>query len=145
MKTAMHLLLVTALLGAAAWTAQAQSPSSPYRDPDGLSRLVTEKLEPYVLVDVRTPEEYTAGHIPSAVNIPVSDIANQLPTEDRGALVIVYCASGRRSAAARRTLDGLGFTQVVDFGSVSRWKGDLVTGDTPEGDESPEGEDSSNG
>jgi phage shock protein E len=82
-------------------------------------------------VDVRTPQEYSAGHIPTAVNIPVSTIAKQFPTEDKDALIIVYCASGMRSATAKRTLDAAGFTNVVNFGPVSRWEGQLATGDAP--------------
>ncbi len=126
------LLLVLIALGAVSCASRVRAEApSPYTEPDVLSRLVAERTEPYVLVDVRTPEEYSAGHIPTAVNIPVSTIAGSLPTEDRSALIIVYCASGRRSATAKRTLDGLGFTQVFDFGSVSRWEGDLATGDSP--------------
>ncbi|MGD0728084.1 MAG: rhodanese-like domain-containing protein [Spirochaetia bacterium] len=97
-----------------------------FSDPDALSRLITEKSEPYILVDVRTPEEYASGHIPTAVNFPVSIIAGKLATGERSALVIVYCASGRRSAIAKKTLDDLGFTRVVDFGAISRWRGELV-------------------
>ncbi len=140
MNRALCLLLFAAVLGVASCVSQAQSPASSYREPEALSKLVAEKTEPYILVDVRTPEEYSSGHIPSAVNIPVSSIAKQLPTDDRGALVIVYCASGRRSSTAKATLDGLGFTRVVNFGAVSRWEGDLATGDSPGGDESPEGD-----
>jgi phage shock protein E len=99
---------------------------SPYREPENLLRLVQEQNEPYVLVDVRSPSEFASGHIPTAVNIPVDAISQQLPTEDRAALVIVYCRSGARSARARDILVGLGFVNVVDFGSLSRWTGDLV-------------------
>ncbi len=144
MKTGFCLFLFAAVLGVASCASQAQSPASAYREPEALAKLVAEKTEPYILVDVRTPDEYTAGHIPTAVNIPVSTIAKQLPTEDRGALIIVYCASGRRSSTAKATLDELGFTRVVNFGSVSRWEGDLATGDSSEGDE-PQEDDTSAG
>ena len=97
-----------------------------FSDPNTLSRLITEKSQPYILVDVRTPPEYSSGHIPTAVNIPVSIIASKHPTEDRSALIIVYCASGRRSAAAKSILNNLGFTQVVDYGAISRWPWGLV-------------------
>jgi phage shock protein E len=97
-----------------------------YSDPDALSRLITDRAEPYILVDVRTSGEYASGHIPTAINVPVSIIASKLPTVDRSALLIVYCGSGRRSAAAKSTLVDLGFTRVVDFGGISRWRGELV-------------------
>jgi phage shock protein E len=103
-----------------------------YTDPETLAKLVLEKSEPYILVDVRTPDEYASGHIPTAVNIPVTDIAAKPPTMDKKALIVVYCASGRRSAAAAKTLTDLGYARVMDFGGVSRWKGTLVKGDAPE-------------
>jgi phage shock protein E len=116
-------ILAAAVVFAAAGLASCATEKS-YREPDALARLIAEKAEPYILVDVRTPEEYAGGHIPTAVNIPVSTIAKNLPTEDRSALVIVYCASGRRSASARAALEALGFTRVVDFGGISRWEGE---------------------
>jgi rhodanese-related sulfurtransferase len=77
------------------------------------------------LVDVRTQGEYNAGAIPSAINIPYDVIADRLPTEDRSDRIIVYCRSGNRSSIAASTLKGLGFTNVVDFGGVYRWEGEL--------------------
>jgi len=77
------------------------------------------------LVDVRTEGEYNAGAIPSATNIPFDVIAGNLPTEDRSARIIVYCRSGNRSAVAADTLEELGFTNILDFGGVSNWKGEL--------------------
>jgi phage shock protein E len=77
------------------------------------------------LVDVRTEAEYQAGAIPTAINIPFDVIADNLPTEDRSARIIVYCRSGNRSGIAQDTLEGLGFTNVTNFGGVGNWKGEL--------------------
>lgn len=77
------------------------------------------------LVDVRTEAEYNAGAIPTAINIPFDVIADNLPTEDRSARIIVYCRSGNRSGIAQDTLEELGFTDVMNFGAVSNWKGEL--------------------
>ena len=77
------------------------------------------------LLDVRTEAEYNAGAIPTAINIPFDVIADNLPTEDRSARIIVYCRSGNRSGIAQDTLEGLGFTDVTNFGGVSNWKGEL--------------------
>ena len=77
------------------------------------------------LVDVRTEAEYNAGAVPTAINIPFDVIADNLPTEDRSARIIVYCRSGNRSSIAQDTLEGLGFTDVTNFGGVSNWKGEL--------------------
>jgi phage shock protein E len=77
-------------------------------------------------VDVRTPGEYNSGAIPGAINIPYTELADSLPTEDRSARIVVYCRSGNRSAVAKGILADLGFTEVNDFGGVYRWKGELV-------------------
>jgi rhodanese-related sulfurtransferase len=98
-----------------------------YSDPVQLAALITQQPEPYVLVDVRTAEEYEAGHIPTAINISYHTIASAPPTDDTAALIIVYCASGNRSSKAAAALKRLGYTRIVDFGAVGRWQGDLVT------------------
>jgi rhodanese-related sulfurtransferase len=98
-----------------------------YRDPDALARLIAEGEPVHFLVDVRTPEEYAEGHIPTAINIPVKEIGERPPTGDKGALIIVYCASGGRSARAKARLESLGYTRVVDFGGIFRWMGETVS------------------
>lgn len=103
-----------------------------FDDPARLARLIVERRPAYLLIDVRTPEEYVAGHIPTAINVPVDQIAKRPPTGEKDVLIIVYCRSGSRSAMARKTLRDLGYTNVVDFGAVSRWEGDLVAGEDPE-------------
>jgi len=102
-----------------------------YSDPDRLYQLVSKQMEKYVLVDVRTKEEYLQSHIPTAVNIPYYVIGQSLPATDRSSLIIVYCSSGVRSAAAKTALDKLGYTNVVDFGAMSRWKGAVLTSYDP--------------
>jgi rhodanese-related sulfurtransferase len=123
-RISLGLVLLGALL-LAAGCATARN----YSDPNSLGRLIADRTEPYILVDVRTVAEFDRGHIPTAINIPVTEISEKPPTPDRNALIIVYCASGMRSATATRRLQDLGFTHVVDFGGISRWKGHLVAGD----------------
>jgi len=84
-----------------------------------------------VIIDVRTSEEYAAGHIPSAVNIPYERIGETIPPEMKNKTVVVYCRSGRRSSIAFQTLTALGFSDVIDFGAVNNWTGRLVTGENP--------------
>jgi phage shock protein E len=91
-----------------------------------LQKLVAEKTAPYILVDVRTPEEFSSGHIPTALNIPYEQIVEKAPTTDKGALIIVYCRSGSRSTAAADMLKKAGYNRVVNFGGISRWKGEIV-------------------
>ena len=74
------------------------------------------------LIDVRSPAEFASGHIPGAVNVPVGELGakvKSLGAKDKP--VIVYCASGTRSAMARTVLKGYGFAQVFNLGSMSRW------------------------
>lgn len=74
------------------------------------------------LVDVRTPAEHASGHIPGSINIPLNEVGARLKDfGDKARPVIVYCASGVRSASAAKALKGAGFTDVHDLGSVSRW------------------------
>jgi phage shock protein E len=122
-------VLSTLIAGCAA--CRSLPPASAYADPDQLYSLIAHRLQPYVLVDVRTAGEYSSGHIPTAINIPFVQLDARLPTADRGALVIVYCASGGRSSRAAATLRDLGYTRVVDFGAVSRWPGRLLATSQP--------------
>jgi phage shock protein E len=71
-------------------------------------------------IDVRTAQEFSDGHVTQAVNIPYEEIAGQIDTiaPDKDALIYVYCRSGRRSGIAKETLDGLGYTQVVNIGGL---------------------------
>jgi phage shock protein E len=74
------------------------------------------------LVDVRTPGEFAAGHIPGAVNLPVQQLAVRMSElEPKAAAVVVYCRSGHRSGTAARMLKNAGFASVHDLGAMSRW------------------------
>jgi phage shock protein E len=75
-----------------------------------------------VLVDVRTPEEFAAGHIAGATNVPLQKLpeeAKHLAEEHKP--IVVYCRSGLRSGAARRLLRQAGIAHVYDLGAMSRW------------------------
>ena len=73
------------------------------------------------LLDVRTPGEFSSGHIEGAINIPVQQLEARLSELDKVQPVVVYCASGARSAAAMRTMKSEGFAQVYDLGGKSNW------------------------
>jgi len=96
-----------------------------YADPAELAALIETGSPEHVLIDVRTPAEYSGGFIPTAVNIPVDSIAAAPPEVPKDRLVVVYCRSGNRSSRAAGTLRDLGYTRVVDFGGIMRWQGDL--------------------
>ena len=84
--------------------------------------------ESFVLLDVRTQEEFDAGHIASAILLPYDEInlkaATVLPDKEKE--IVLYCRSGRRSAIAKKALVELGYKDVEDFGGIKRWKGELV-------------------
>lgn len=82
-----------------------------------------------IILDVRRPDEYQAGHIPGAINIPNETIGSeelpQLPDKDQR--ILVYCRSGNRSKQASEKLAALGYTQVLEFGGILDWPGQVVT------------------
>ena len=87
-----------------------------------------EKENGYVLLDVRTKEEYESGHIPHSINLPLGDIGSSpisiLP--DKSQMILVYCRSGNRSRQASEKLVKLGYTSVVEIGGITSWKGEIV-------------------
>ena len=78
-----------------------------------------------VVIDVRNSEEYDTGHIRDAINIPLDNIDSI--TYDKDTVIIVYCASGMRSANAAKTLINEGYTNVYNLdGGLINWGFDLV-------------------
>jgi phage shock protein E len=75
-------------------------------------------------IDVRTPEEFNAGHIEGAVLIPYEVIADHIAevTVDKNADIRVYCRSGRRSGVAKDTLQAMGYTHVINEGGYEEIK-----------------------
>ena len=102
-----------------------------YTDPAELNSLIEGQDREYILIDVRTKAEYDSGYIPTAINIPYNILADNLPTEDKDARIIVYCRSGSRSNIALNMLLDLGFKNVVDFGGISRWTYELMRPEQP--------------
>ena len=84
----------------------------------------------YILLDVRTPEEFSEKHIPGAVNIPNETIGTEEIPElpDKAQLILVYCRSGNRSKQASEKLVRLGYTNIVEFGGINDWPGETVSG-----------------
>ena len=84
--------------------------------------------EKTIVVDVRTTEEYNEGHIPNAVSIPLETIENEAEEKlkNKDDLILVYCRSGRRSREAALKLIEKGYTNVIDFGGIQDWNGEVV-------------------
>ena len=86
---------------------------------DDAHRLVAEGA---LLLDVRSPEEFKAGHIDGAVNIPVQDLEARMgEVGARERPVVVYCHSGMRSGRAAQVLRHAGYSAVHDLGPMDRW------------------------
>ncbi len=90
---------------------------------------IMQTEENYVILDVRTAQEFASGHIPGAVLLPNETIGTEdiplLPDKDQ--LILVYCRSGNRSKQAAEKLAQLGYTNIVEFGGINSWTGEIVT------------------
>ena len=71
-------------------------------------------------IDVRTADEYAQGHVPGAIHIPYEQISGRIGevTQDKDALIYLYCRSGRRSGIALDTLSDAGFTNAFNIGGL---------------------------
>lgn len=90
---------------------------------------IMQTEENYVILDVRTAQEFASGHIPGAALLPNETIGTEdiplLPDQDQ--LILVYCRSGNRSKQAAEKLAQLGYTNIVEFGGINSWTGEIVT------------------
>ena len=82
----------------------------------------------YIIVDVRRPDEFGAGHIPNAICIPNEEINTETPAQlpDLDQIILVYCRSGRRSKEASQKLADMGYTNIYEFGGIIDWTGEIV-------------------
>ncbi len=90
-----------------------------------ITEVSQEELKNVILVDVRTPEEFEAGHLDNAKNINWydADFAEQLNTVSKDQTIYVYCKLGARSAKAQEKLKSLGYAHVVNLeGGYDAWK-----------------------
>ena len=111
------LVVFTAACGGDDQSAAPAVAESVARTSDSTATLATSEL---ILIDVRDVEEFAAGHLPNARNIPFNDgtLAAQISTLDPNADYGVYCRSGNRSGQAVALMKEAGFTNVVDLGGL---------------------------
>lgn len=76
---------------------------------------------PHFLVDVRTADEFSTGHIHGAVNIPLDMLETRLNEVPQMEPVVVYCHSGNRSSKAAQILANAGYTRIYDLGGINAW------------------------
>ena len=127
MKKLLPILLALMFTGCAG-TSNSQTNTYRQITMDEAVTMMAQEID-YIILDVRRPDEFAAGHIPNAINVPNESIGTddipELPDKDQ--LIMVYCRSGRRSKEASEKLVKLGYTNIVEFGGILDWKGEIVT------------------
>ncbi len=115
--------LTAALLAATlAFAAAAAGPAT--IDPKALSDRIAWADRSLVVLDVRTPEEFAAGHVPGAINIPHTELAARVAELDdaRDRDIVVYCRTGKRAGEALGVLEKSGFKRLLHLqGDYTRW------------------------
>ena len=91
------------------------------------ARKMMAKDNGHIVVDVRSREEYDAGHIPGAILIPNETIGTKQPDQlpDLSQIILLYCRSGNRSKQAAQKLVAMGYKNVFDFGGINSWTGEI--------------------
>ena len=81
----------------------------------------------YIILDVRRSDEFSTVHIPGAINVANESIGTESLKElaDKNQLIYVYCRSGNRSKQAAEKLVALGYTNIVEFGGIIDWTGEI--------------------
>ena len=117
------------LFSALAFTACGSASSELSFQQISMDAAITQMAEEdnFILLDVRTPEEFADGHIPGAINIPNESIGENDITElpDKEQRIYVYCRSGNRSKQASAKLVNLGYTNVVEIGGIIDYHGEI--------------------
>ena len=122
------LVAAAALLLAGCGTSR--KPEHTYRQitQEEAAKLMAEQSD-YLLLDVRTQAEFEQAHIPGALCIPNETIGtDEIPAlPDKNQLILVYCRSGNRSKKASEKLVKLGYTNIIEFGGIVDWPGEVVS------------------
>ena len=123
MKKLYFLLLAVMLLTACGQTKENDREAAYMNITAEEAKQIMDGEEGYVILDVRTQEEYDQGHIPGAIVISHEEIAEKAEEvlTDKDQLILVYCRSGRRSKIAAEALVELGYTNIKEFGGIIDW------------------------
>lgn len=123
MKKRILLLLAVLLLTACGQDKEIKQEAAYMNITAAQAKEIMDSQENYIILDVRTQEEYEQMHIPGAILIPNTEIearAEEILT-DKDQLILVYCRSGRRSKLAAEILVELGYTNIREFGGIIDW------------------------
>jgi rhodanese-related sulfurtransferase len=126
MKKVMSIMLISACLFGCSVPENTQNTYRQITMDEAVTMMAEQ--EGYIILDVRRPDEFAVGHIPGAINVPNETIGTdsipELPLKDQ--LILVYCRSGNRSKQASAKLVNLGYTNIVEFGGIIDWPGEIV-------------------
>ena len=80
-----------------------------------------------IIIDVRSEQEFQAGHIPGAILLPYDIVREEAAAlfPDLGQTFLLYCQSGRRSNIAANAMAEMGYSSVYDFGGIMAWEGEI--------------------
>lgn len=123
-RTAWPALWLALAFGSAAWAQVDTLPDglgAPIRTAEGLRQLIERKDPRFVIVDVRSPTEYAAGHIPTAINVPDGITAGLASPPLKDKYLVVYCFGGRKSPGAAEQLRAAGYRHVLVWGGIVNW------------------------
>lgn len=92
-----------------------------------MAKAIFEEPGDYIILDVRRTDEFSEGHIPGAINVANEIINDTEPEElpDKNQTIYVYCRSGNRSKQAAEKLAALGYTNIIEFGGIIDWTGEI--------------------
>ena len=123
MKKLMLIIMVLMLLTACGQTENSNKEAVYMNITAEEAKRIMDSREGYIILDVRTQEEYDDGHIPGAIVISHEEIVEKAEKvlTDKDQLILVYCRSGRRSKIAAEALVKLGYTNILEFGGIIDW------------------------
>jgi len=127
MKKRMVVLLFLSFLVLTGLGAQQREQLERLATYEGLAAEMARETPSIILLDVRTSREYNEGHIPGARNIPVDMLITSLPTRNPNTIIVIYDRTGSRSGRARIILESFGFRNLVVFGAMRNWQGELAS------------------
>lgn len=128
-----NFLLITILITITALSFGCNSKNSSNESSSGEGKMISVSAEKakemmdsssgYIILDVRRPDEYEAGHVKGAILLPDYEIIDKAESvlTDKNQQIFVYCRSGRRSKGAAKNLVQLGYTNIVEFGGIINW------------------------
>ena len=125
---AMLLLIVMGLTiaGCGGDTAEERKDQAKYRRITAdEAQVLMQQTQDYLILDVRSPEEFAEGHIPHSINIPMERFGEAPPQElpDRNQTIFVYCVKGIRSMNVANRLAHMGYKNIVEMGGIQDWHG----------------------